>query len=693
MVHERHLLRECTISTSVMNHCRSRLPANSAALVTAVFLDGDPETGHINGPVDRIKRYRARLFPLAEVFSISRAFDVYQSCLSFDSSLIVVRGTYVRRLTRCMLVWAPWQFPSPRTTMTFTNNSTFMPHRPSRGAISRVALLAAYSRAAIEKLVDPEVKQNYQNQLVECLPDGTVSDINGHWEKISKALLKVGTSVCGTTQPTSFKHWISDRTVSLLETRRQIPPGRHHNSTRRIIRRQVKLSVRADREAWWTRKAQEMEDAKNAGNVRRLFHLIRSTGPRKPLVSETIRDQNGSLICNKAERLDRWAQYFEQQFSWPPATSNQETWPSTESWTVNMESPSVSEVSECISLLKRHRLLLRIFIYAYETRRTSWLYGSEASVSTLMLLSLMMMLIVVTEVMNMPVGSLAAAVEQARSLKRKEIERGHSIFKEYVTKLKVRREEERIAAEQAERERQLKAEEAEEPSESQVTPPSQTPPEPHSEQSVEVPLEPQSSESSKSSEFEAPATEDHVERDVPLEHEDETHQEEGHQSENTEGYHNDESSPPPPKPEPVTEPPKPIDYGPEEAFYMLKDLPECLEYMDPQYTYRFCAFKDIHQRDKGSTSDGTLLGKWSGWATEQEDAPAEQKYSLMKFTDGWGCWNGPARSVKVHVHCSDENKITDVKEPSRCEYEMQLYTPAACYQDPEVLLERLQEEL
>ncbi|GAA48420.1 anosmin-1 [Clonorchis sinensis] len=161
--------------------------------------------------------------------------------------------------------------------MTFTNNSNFMPHRPSRGAISRVALLAAYSRAgvrktrtprlAIEKLVDPEVKRNYQNQLVECLPDGTVSDINGHWEKISKALLKVGTSVCGTTQPTSFKHWISDRTVSLLETRRQIPPGRHHNSTRRIIRRQVKLSVRADREAWWTRKAQEMEDAKNAGNT------------------------------------------------------------------------------------------------------------------------------------------------------------------------------------------------------------------------------------------------------------------------------------------------------------------------------------------------------------------------------------------------------------------------------------------
>ncbi|GAA57684.1 ATP-binding cassette transporter, partial [Clonorchis sinensis] len=83
------------------------------------------------------------------------------------------------------------------------------------------------TRLTNETLVEPEVEQNYQNQLLECLPGGT---------------------------------------VSLLETRRKIPPGHHHNSTRRIIRRQVKLSVRADREAWWTRKAEEMEDAKNSGN-------------------------------------------------------------------------------------------------------------------------------------------------------------------------------------------------------------------------------------------------------------------------------------------------------------------------------------------------------------------------------------------------------------------------------------------
>ncbi|GAA48344.1 hypothetical protein CLF_101492 [Clonorchis sinensis] len=50
-------------------------------------------------------------------------------------------------------------------------------------------------RFTIEKLVDPKVKRNYQNQLLERLPGCTMSDVNGHWGKISKALLKAGTSV------------------------------------------------------------------------------------------------------------------------------------------------------------------------------------------------------------------------------------------------------------------------------------------------------------------------------------------------------------------------------------------------------------------------------------------------------------------------------------------------------------------
>ncbi|GAA50742.1 ATP-binding cassette transporter, partial [Clonorchis sinensis] len=79
----------------------------------------------------------------------------------------------------------------------------------------------------------------------------------------------------GPKQPSARKRWVSDRTVTLLKSRRRIPASPEHNPVRGFIRCQVKMSVQADREVWWTQKAQEMEEAQKAGNARRLFHLLR----------------------------------------------------------------------------------------------------------------------------------------------------------------------------------------------------------------------------------------------------------------------------------------------------------------------------------------------------------------------------------------------------------------------------------
>ncbi|KER26372.1 hypothetical protein T265_06356 [Opisthorchis viverrini] len=121
------------------------------------------------------------------------------------------------------------------------------------------------------------------------------------------------------------------RVQTLLESRRNIPASPEHKPMRRTIRRQVK-------------KAKEMEEAQKAGNARRLFQLIRATGPRKPPVSESIKHQNGTTISNKEERLDRWAEYSEQQMSWPPAGTHLQPTGEVEPWTVNVEPPTASEV-------------------------------------------------------------------------------------------------------------------------------------------------------------------------------------------------------------------------------------------------------------------------------------------------------------------------------------------------------------
>ena len=84
----------------------------------------------------------------------------------------------------------------------------------------------------------------------------------------------------------------------------------------------MKVSVRADRESWWNKKAEEMESANNAGSVRRLFQLIRATGPRKSSVSETTNDKLGTFITNKEGRFDQWAEYFGDHFNWSPSTDS-----------------------------------------------------------------------------------------------------------------------------------------------------------------------------------------------------------------------------------------------------------------------------------------------------------------------------------------------------------------------------------
>ena len=102
-------------------------------------------------------------------------------------------------------------------------------------------------------------------------------------------------------------------------------------------------------------KVKEMEAAYNAGNSRRLFQLIRSTAPQKPSVSETIKGRTGIVITNQSERMDRWADHFEQQFGWPSAPSSDDVVGSSVQWDVEVKPPTLEEIRSHISHMQRRR--------------------------------------------------------------------------------------------------------------------------------------------------------------------------------------------------------------------------------------------------------------------------------------------------------------------------------------------------
>ncbi|OMO81069.1 hypothetical protein CCACVL1_12616 [Corchorus capsularis] len=118
------------------------------------------------------------------------------------------------------------------------------------------------------------------------------------------------------------------------------------------------------------------------------------------------------------------------------------------------------------------------------------------------------------------------------------------------------------------------------------------------------------------------------------------------------------------------------DFGPEKEFYSFCD--RCFEIKQNKYVYKVCPYKQASQEEGHTT---TRLGRWDKF---------EDSYRTMVFSNGDKCWNGPDRSMKVKLRCGLKNEITDVDEPSRCEYVALLSTPALCLEDK---LKELQDKL
>jgi hypothetical protein len=114
--------------------------------------------------------------------------------------------------------------------------------------------------------------------------------------------------------------------------------------------------------------------------------------------------------------------------------------------------------------------------------------------------------------------------------------------------------------------------------------------------------------------------------------------------------------------------------GPDEAFYYADSEP-CLSTKTGEFTYELCPMEKASQ-------GGTSLGTWQGW---RKLPSGENDYSVMEYKDGHRCWNGPARSLSVTLVCGESEKLTTVREPSMCVYEMNYITPRAC--DPLKLVE------
>ena len=101
------------------------------------------------------------------------------------------------------------------------------------------------------KLTEPDIKEIYQKNLRETVSVTSVSvQEGGSWKDVTSSILNVASVACGSMQVQKNRSWISDRSMGLLEVRRELSCGSSRTSARRNLTRELKCSLVIDRETW-----------------------------------------------------------------------------------------------------------------------------------------------------------------------------------------------------------------------------------------------------------------------------------------------------------------------------------------------------------------------------------------------------------------------------------------------------------
>jgi hypothetical protein len=206
----------------------------------------------------------------------------------------------------------------------------------------------------VEKLCLPEVHQHFTRLVSENLSTNNVAlELEGKWGHIKSSLQNAGKVALGYVKGRRAKA-LSDDTLRIAMKKRSAA----NEQQRRTLNRSLVAGIRRDANDHWRGIATEVERARNVGDAKKFFSLIRGLVGGRAGVSEAILDKNGALISDKSKRLHRWREYYVDLLNKPPPiVRDAELEAASERAPVDpafdCRSPTAPEIRSAIKALKR----------------------------------------------------------------------------------------------------------------------------------------------------------------------------------------------------------------------------------------------------------------------------------------------------------------------------------------------------
>ena len=198
-------------------------------------------------------------------------------------------------------------------------------------------------------------------QTLENLNQEETEDVEIHWNKIKVALNETSRSVLGLRKQ-NHKPWITQDTLDIIEKRRELRIRllSLQNQTQelqeeyRAISKTAKKSARRDKRLHLEQVATEVEQAANQNRMKEVYDATKKLSGKCSRGSSHIRDNNGTLLKQADETMDRWVEHFSNLLN-RPSPDEEVVIPPSEPLVIDTNPPTLVEIKEAIKTLKNNK--------------------------------------------------------------------------------------------------------------------------------------------------------------------------------------------------------------------------------------------------------------------------------------------------------------------------------------------------
>ena len=215
-------------------------------------------------------------------------------------------------------------------------------------------------------ILDGDKKDEFQLQLrnrFQPLADLEEDiDVETHWTKVKEVFIATCQDVLG-EKKSQHKDWISQNSLDLIEKRRELKAQGNASRTRatradvkeqyRVAAKDVKKSIKRDKEVFTSRLAEKAEEAAAGGHMRILYQTTKTLAGKYGKPEIPVKDQDGKTIFGKEALSKRWMEYFNSLLNRPPPSNPPDILPARNELPISCDPPTKEEIVDAINKLKR----------------------------------------------------------------------------------------------------------------------------------------------------------------------------------------------------------------------------------------------------------------------------------------------------------------------------------------------------